>query len=202
MSDDLPVYVVEDDAAIRRMVAHLIELSGRSVRTFPSAAAFLNQVEALPYGCLLLDIGLPDSSGLDVLASMLARELPWPVVMVSGTTDVGDAVEAFRRGAIHFLRKPFRCEELDRVLAEANAVGLERFCDYERRRQALSIALTLREREVLSAMARGEQTKVIAWSLGLSARTIDMHRGNILTKLSARNASQAVSKARELHLIA
>ena len=122
--------------------------------------------------------------------------------MVSGSTRVDDAITSFRRGAIHFLRKPFGCEELVATLREAWSIGADRKAAYERRALAQQIRLTPREREVLEGMAEGAQSKVIAWRLGLSIRTVDMHRANILAKLSARNASQAVAIARELDLLA
>jgi two-component system response regulator FixJ len=121
--------------------------------------------------------------------------------MVSGSAEVDDAIVAFRRGAIHFLRKPFRRDALLLVLSEVEQIVYERMADYARRQNASSITLTPREREVLEAMANGEQSKVIAWKLGLSTRTVEMHRSNILAKLHARNASQAVAIARELGLI-
>jgi two-component system response regulator FixJ len=144
---------------------------------------------------------MPDQSGLDVLRVLQSRDPAWPVIMVSGTTNVDDAIQAFQRGASHFLRKPFRCEALGQALFEANRIATARLMDHQRRVAATSISLTPRERDVLAAIGRGEQTKIIAWKLGLSVRTIDMHRTNILAKLDARNAVQAVATARELGLI-
>ncbi|NIJ06624.1 two-component system response regulator FixJ [Sphingomonas vulcanisoli] len=201
MASSLPIYVLDDDANMLGMIARLVELIGYKVTSFASATAFIDKLEDLPFGCLLLDIGMPAPNGLEILSALSQRQPAWPVIMVSGTTDVGDAVEAFRRGAIQFLRKPFRRAELEHILSEAIDIGLKRLAEHERIQRAGKISLTGREREVLCAIARGDPTKKIAWSLGLSSRTIDMHRGNVLKKLAARNATQAVALARELKLI-
>ncbi|PSO09539.1 hypothetical protein C7E20_22095 [Sphingobium sp. AEW4] len=111
-----------------------------------------------------------------------------------------DAITAFRRGAIHFLRKPFRRDDLRAVLSEARKVGVKRIAAYELQARVMQVKLTGRETQVLDAMAGGLQSKMIAWKLGLSIRTVDMHRSNILAKLSARNSSQAVAIARGLGL--
>ena len=201
MRADLPIYVVDDDPDVRSVIARLVATDGRAVTTFPSALELMHQIDLLPFGCLLLDISMPGRNGLDVLDEVMRRDPPWPVVMISGTADVEHAVVAFRRGAIHLLRKPFRRTELYSILKEASEVGIARLEEHERTTRACRVLLTKREREVLGAMARGEQSKITAWSLGLSSRTVDMHRGNILIKLSARNATQAVAVARELQLI-
>jgi two-component system response regulator FixJ len=195
------VHIIDDDPASRRLLERILSFVGHQPMCFASVTELMQQIDDLPFGCVLLDIHMPDGNGLDLLGDLLARDPPWPVVMVSGTTELDDAIVAFRRGAIHFLRKPFRRDDLLRILDEVEQIANARLADYARQRMASSIVLTPRERQVLDAMARGEQSKVIAWKLGLSIRTIDMHRSNILTKMSARNASQAVSMARELGLI-
>lgn len=197
----MQAYIVDDDPLARRTVTRLLSTADIDCETFGSAAEFLSVLDTLDFGCVLLDIDMPGESGLDALAEVLRRQPVFPVVMLSGSTHVDDAIASFRQGALHFLRKPYRREELLAVLTEAERVGIERLAAFERQAKARSIHLTTREREVLVAMAEGQQSKQIAWTLKLSIRTVEMHRSNILTKLSARNASQAVAIARSLDLI-
>lgn len=183
------------------MISRVLTGAGIRNQTFECPTSFLKALDDLEFGCVLLDIGLPGLSGLDLLDEIARRRPPFPVVMASGSVEMDDAITAFRRGAIHFLRKPFKQDEMLRVLREAAAVGAARAEAYQRERLAQQIRLTSRERQVLAAMSDGQQSKAIAWSLGLSVRTVDMHRSNILAKLSARNASQAVAIARTLNLL-
>src|SRR5262249_33629403 len=125
-----------------------------------------------------------------------------PVVMISGTTAVDDAIRSFRHGAVQFLRKPFGLAALEASLAEAACIGTARACELERQQRANQIRLSPREHEVLAGLAEGRQSKHIAHGLGISVRTVDMHRANILMKLSAQNVAQAISIARELDLLA
>ncbi|QBM77496.1 response regulator [Sphingomonas sp. AAP5] len=194
------VYIIDDDPLIRRMIARMIAGEEAQWEEFGSAAAFLEALDTLPIGCVLLDIGLPDQHGLEVLNRIVARR-PFPVVMVSGSSDVNDAIGSFRGGAMHFIRKPFSRQQLLDTLAEAWTVGLERTAAAEREAAAGRIRLTAREKTVLEAMTRGHQTKLTAWQLGLSVRTVEMHRSNILTKLGARNVAHAVAITRSLHLL-
>lgn len=198
----MQLYILDDDAAMCRTLTRMVGGSDRSVRCFATPAAFLDELDALASGLVLLDINLPETSGIDVLTILAERRPAWPVVMVSGTTDVDDAIAAFRAGAVQFLRKPFRRNELDKAISEAERIGAERAAQLERAEQAAGINLSRRERQVLVGMTEGHQTKVIAHSLGISARTVDMHRARIFSKLSARNAVQAVAIARQLNLLA
>ena len=195
------VYILDDEQAMRRLLVSSVERLGYDATEFSSTGEFQAALPTLHYGCVLLDIAMPDRCGLDLLDDLQNASPAWPVIMVSGTTDVDHAIIAFRQGAVQFLRKPFRQEELASVLRAAATIVVERSAAAERQRQGDAMALTTREREVLNGINCGEQTKVIAWKLGLSARTIDMHRTNILTKLSARNATHAIAIARDLGLL-
>jgi two-component system response regulator FixJ len=194
------VYLVDDDPLVRRMVPRMLNGEEIECEVFATAAEFLERLDALPFGCVLLDICMPDDDGLDVLSQVLARR-PFPVVMASGSTEVDDAITSFRRGAVHFLRKPFDRRTLLATLAEAEAVGMARQSEAERREQASRIRLTQREREVLEGTAEGRPSKTIAWQLGVSVRTVEMHRSHILAKLKAANATHAVAIARTLELL-
>lgn len=198
----MDVYILDDDPAIRRLITRLIQGTGHVAHEFQSAVEFRRVVAESTYGCIMLDIAMPGPSGLDLLEDLVHTTPAWPVIMISGTTDVTDAITAFQRGATHFLRKPFRRKEFLAALAAAAALVEQRLAALDRQRRACAVALTRREREVLDAMDHGEQSKTIAWKLGLSQRTIDMHRTNILKKLSARNATHAVATARDLGLLA
>lgn len=191
------LYIVDDDQAVGRTVARAARDIGFQTRIYNSATDFVAALDELDYGCVVLDIKMPGMSGLDLIKVLRERRAEWPVIMLTGYGEVGSAVESFRSGAVHFLSKPFKRLELMEALAEAVAIGKSRqraALDPEHV-QALR-KLTNREREVLGALSEGMQSKTIAWQLGISIRTVDLHRSNILAKLSARNTSQAVAIAK------
>lgn len=191
------LYIVDDDPAVARTVARAARTIGFAPQLFGSAAEFLDQLEGLDQGCALLDIRMPGMSGLDLLELLKERRPDWPVVMLTGHAEVGAAVRSFRSGAVHFLSKPFKNTELLATLREAAEIGERRKRMAADRKQVEALnKLSRREKEVLAAIAQGKQSKVIAWDLGISVRTVDLHRSNILAKLSARNTSQAVAIAR------
>ena len=188
------VHIIDDDETMRRTLARSARKAGWEPVPHPSADAFLAAVDALGFGCILCDVAMPGKSGVELI-QILHRDLPeWPVVMMTGFAEVDATISCFRSGAVHFLRKPFRREELVGALEEAMRVGERRRAERERRRRAEAVArLSPRESEILSAFARGDQSKTIAWALGITTRTVEMHRSNILAKLGARNTSQAVA---------
>lgn len=195
------VYVIDDDPSFCRMAVRQLERLGHVTACYHDADTFVLAAPELEAGCVLLDIRLGSANGLALLND-LSRSYPeWPVVMVSGTTEVNDAIAAFRAGAIHLLRKPYQQHELVAALTEAAGILEHRRSTGERARQAAAIRLTGREREVLSALANGKLSKNIAFDLGISLRTVEMHRSNILTKVAARNSTQAIATCRSLGLI-
>jgi len=194
------IYVLDDDAAMCRTLRRMTADENNQVTCFDDPADLLTQLESLPTGALLLDIWLGTASGLDLLGELRAKRPTMPIIMISGTNAVDDAIAAFRGGAVQFLRKPFRRADLIAALAEADRIGKERAEHSARIREAAAINLSKRENEVLAGMIEGLQSKVIAHRLGISIRTVDMHRANIFSKLSARNATQAVAIARRLDL--
>ena len=197
LEEKVSLYIVDDDPAVARTVARAAGTIGFSPQLFGSATDFLEKLDELEQGCILLDIRMPGMSGLELLGQLTERCPDFPVVMLTGHAEVGAAVQSFRSGAVHFLSKPFRKVELLAALAEAADIGRRRSRLTAGRRQAGALTkLTKREQEVLAAIAEGKQSKTIAWELGISVRTIDLHRGNILSKLSARNTSQAVAIAK------
>ncbi|MBN8816228.1 MAG: response regulator [Sphingomonas sp.] len=194
------IYVLDDDAAMCRTLARMLSSDGNQVCGFTGPAALLSAIEMASPDVLLLDIGLDGANGLDVLTQVTATRTELPVVMISGTSEVDDAIAAFRGGAVQFLRKPFRRSELEAALSDAARIGKERAHRLARTRTASAISLSKREHEVLAGMTEGLQSKLIAHRLGISLRTVDMHRANIFSKLSAKNATHAVAIARQLDL--
>lgn len=195
--DPLHLHIVDDDLAVARTVARAAATIGFSPRIFGSATEFLETIDELNPGCVLLDIRMPGMSGLELLEQLAEERPDWPVVMLTGHAEVGAAVQSFRSGAVHFLSKPFKKAELLGALGEAAEIGRRRSRLAAGRKQAEELTkLSKREQEILAAIAEGKQSKTIAWELGISVRTVDLHRGNILSKLSARNTSQAVAIAK------
>jgi two-component system response regulator FixJ len=191
------VHIVDDDEAVARTVARTARSIGLETRLFRSPAEFLGMLDELEPGVICLDIKMPGMSGIDLLKLLSRKRIDWPVIMLTGFAELGSAIEAFRSGALHFLRKPFKQRELADALREAAEVGRRRLSQAVDPKQLEALQrLTPRERQVLDDIARGLQSKEIAWKLGLSVRTVDVYRSNILAKLSARNTSQAVAIVR------
>ena len=190
----MAVYIIDDDQSAARTLARHVRRWSDEAEIFGSAEEFVAKLDTLPCGSVLLDIHMPGMSGLELIELLHARCPEWPVIMITGATEIEAAIRSFRHGAVHFLQKPFRAAELVGALEEAARVRERRQADAMRRRQALHVEkLTAREREILGALAKGHQGKTIAWEFGITARTVEMHRSNILAKLGARNTSQAVA---------
>jgi two-component system response regulator FixJ len=193
MTDRPTVHVVDDDEAVRRSLAYTLRTAGHVVHTWPSGEAFLDGVEAEP-ACVLLDVRMPGIDGLAVQRELAARGLAFPVIVMTGHGDIATAVQAMKGGAIDFLEKPFESINLRRALTTA----AERLAAAEGHQHRLAEAearlriLTPREREVLDALARGLPNKTIAWELGISARTVEVHRANVMSKLELSTLSDVL----------
>jgi FixJ family two-component response regulator len=194
------VFVVDDDAAVRGSLAMLLKSVSLEVKTFESAGQFLEQLPPEPGGCLVLDIRMPGMSGLELQQQLKLRGCPLPVIFITGHGDVSMAVHAMREGAIDFIEKPFRDQELlDRIY---QALELDR----SRRRvadEAVQLrerfaGLTPREHDVMLRIARGQANKVIAIELGLSERTVEIHRAKVMHKTGARSLAELVSMTAKL----
>jgi two-component system response regulator FixJ len=195
--EKVPLYIVDDDLAVARTVARAAQGEEFEPRIFGSAGEFLESLSELAPGCILLDVRMPGMTGLELLDELKERRPELPVVMLTGYAEVGTAVHSFRSGAVHFLKKPFKKAELLEALRECAEVGAKRQKIAASREELKALEkLSKREREILSAIAEGKQSKAIAWELGISVRTVDLHRSNILAKLGARNTSQAVGLAK------
>lgn len=189
------VYIVEDDAALRRTIRRMLAHLDASVEEFDSAEAFLVHYSDRPIGCVLLDMRLPGMSGLDLLERASGLRPANPVIMLSGFGDVPSAVRAVKMGALDFLQKPFSREQLLNVVEKALITiraDAERRMNFE--------ALTQREREVLKSFSSGAPNKIVAFELGLSPRTVEMHRARIFKKLAVTNLAQALLRARDAGL--
>ena len=192
---DRRVDVVEDDEALRRTIRRALTDAGIYTVEFDSAEALLEGYSERPLGVILLDMRLPGMSGLELL-DRLENLLPAnPVVMISGYGDIPSAVRAVRQGALDFLQKPFRKDELISVIqgAFARIEAVESAGAFE--------SLTAREKEVLLAFADGTSNKVVASRLNLSSRTVEMHRSRIIRKFGVANLTQALLRARDMGLI-
>ena len=194
------VFVVDDDEAVRGSLKLLLKSIGLAVIAYPSAVDFLAAYQPEQAGCLLLDIRMPGMSGLELQQQLNVRGAVIPVVFMSGHGDIPMAVEAMQHGAFDFLQKPFRDQDLiDRVqkAMERDAASRDQLRQLELIRERLD-TLTAREREVLGLMALGKQNKVMAGDLGVSQRTVEIHRARVMEKMQARSLAQLVRMMIEL----
>ena len=188
------VHLVDDDEAIRRSVGFMLKTSGFHVRTYESGVELLKGAPNLEPGCILLDIRMPGMDGLEVQRALRGKGVTLPVIIMTGHGDVSLAVQAMKAGAVDFIEKPFE----KAVLLSAIEHGVERLrtsaADLDRADEAAVKlqALTPREREVLDGLARGLPNKTIAYDLGISPRTVEIHRANVMSKLGVRSLSEAL----------
>lgn len=195
MSDAQPiVYIVDDDDEVRDSLEDLVDSVGLPVETFPNAPAFLAAHSAEHVGCLLLDIRMPGMSGLELQQALIDQGSSLPIIFISGHGDIPMAVEAMRRGAVDFIEKPYRDQELiDRINA-AVEVGQKRQVERAELDEIAERAssLTPREHEVMELIVQGHANKVIAIDLGLSQRTVEVHRARVMEKMKVRSLAQLV----------
>jgi two-component system, LuxR family, response regulator FixJ len=197
MAEDKSVHVVDDEESIRRSLDFLLRTAGYSVEKWENGEAFLKGADRSVQACVLLDVRMPGMDGLQVQAEMAACGLNMPVIVLTGHGDIGTAVRAMRGGAVDFLEKPF---SKDRLL-QALEIGFMQLADREgqRRREDWAKAelgkLTEREREVLEGLACGYPNKTIAYDLGISSRTVEVYRANVMEKLGVSNFADALRVA-------
>jgi two-component system response regulator FixJ len=197
------VYVVDDDESMCALIEQTLKQVGLNVKSYPSAEAFAevmpNPGTVIGPCCLLLDLVMPGQSGLEFLERRLNREIPCPVIMMTARGSVHTAVKSMKLGAADFLEKPFAPDDLKSIVFEA-LEKCARGGEQETRRQAVRAKLARlspRERELLDAIALGSSTKMIANRLGISARTVDHHRANLMAKMEANNVADLVRMAVE-----
>ena len=194
ISDGRTVYLVDDDEAIRRSASFMLKTSGFVVKAFPSGVDFLKEGKDIDPGCVLLDVRMPGMDGLEVQQALRDRGSLLPVIVMTGHGDVNVAVQAMKAGAVDFIEKPFEKATMLNALEE----GFSRLHHDDRsrvRREEALVrlqALTPRERDVLEGLARGLPNKTIAYDLEISARTVEIHRANLMGKLGAASLSEAL----------
>lgn len=191
------VHLVDDDEAIRRSVGFMLKTSGFHVCTYESGVDLMKSAPDLEPGCILLDIRMPGMDGLEVQKALKDKGVTLPVIIMTGHGDVSLAVHAMKAGAVDFIEKPFE----KAVVLSAIGYGIERLkrADADRGRAddaAVRLqVLTPREREVLEGLARGLPNKTIAYDLGISPRTVEIHRANVMSRLGVRSLSEALRLA-------
>lgn len=194
MADARLVHIVDDEDSIRRSLDFLLRSAGYRTERWEDGEAFLKGADKAEHACVLLDVRMPGMDGLQVQAEMASRGLNFPVVVLTGHGDIATAVRAMRAGAVDFLEKPFN---RDRLL-DAIEVGFAQIADREaaRKREQWAKAevgkLTPREAEVLEGLACGYPNKTIAYDLGISSRTVEVHRANLMVKFGVSTFADAL----------
>ncbi len=188
------VYIVDDDEAVRDSLGLLFRSIGLQSRAFTSATEFLDVYTNDFTGCLVLDIRMPGMNGLELQDALITRESTLPIVFISGHGDIPMAVKAVKRGAIDFLAKPFRDQELLDCVQLAIKQNRERLSQESVQAGVRSRLqqLSPREREVLNSLVEGKANKVIAIELGISQRTVEVHRSKVMEKMDANSLAQLV----------
>jgi two-component system response regulator DctR len=188
------VCVVDDDEAMRDSIACLLESVDLPSRQFADARSFIEFCDARLQGCILLDIRMPGMSGMELLEHLKTNGIALPVIIITGHGDVPLAVRALKLGAFDFVQKPFSANDLlDRV--RAALLQVEQDSRKHRSREELRNhfdALTGREREIMELVVAGDSSKMIGMKLGISSRTVDIHRSNIMRKLNIRTVAELV----------
>lgn len=185
------VYLVDDDPDVRAAIGLLLQTENFRISAFENAQGLLDAVDEMTPGCALLDVRLPDMDGLSLQREMRHRGIRMPVIFITGHGDIPMAVRAVNEGALDFLEKPFRDDSLIEAVRHAlvtdedQRAGAAETMKVEQR----LATLTPRERQVLEGLLDGKPSKLIAWDLEVSVRTIEIHRGNLMQKMGAKSAS-------------
>ena len=197
MSDRKLVHIVDDEDAIRRSASFMLKTSGYAVETWVNGAAFLKEARHVPDGCILLDVRMPEMDGLEVQQELLNRGVTMPVIVLTGHADVSIAVRAMKAGAVDFIEKPFEKAVLIASIeaAFARMAASDGAAARAAEAEVVLAILTPREREVLEGLAQGLPNKTIAYDLGISPRTVEVHRANLMAKLDVRSLSDALRLA-------
>jgi two-component system, LuxR family, response regulator FixJ len=194
MVADKLVHIIDDDDSVRRSAAFMLKHAGYRVESHVSGVAFLKDSKNAERGCVLLDVRMPEMDGLEVQQEMVKRGIDMPVVILTGHGDVGVAVKAMRAGAVNFIEKPYEKEALLGAIEEAYS-RLDRGHDKDLKAAEAKVrlaSLTGRELDVLNGLVAGNPNKTIAYDLGISPRTVEIYRANMMEKLRVRSLSEAL----------
>ncbi len=191
------IYVIDDDDAVRQSLEFLLKTAGMTVRGFEHAKAFLEVLPQIEHGVVITDVRMPGISGIDLLRGIKQTNSDLPVIVITGHGDITLAVEAMKIGAVDFLEKPFD----DDLLIASVRSALNRDAGVAKRKAELAgiteklAALSNRERQVLDGLVAGNANKTIAFDLGISPRTVEIYRANVMTKMAANSLSDLVRMA-------
>jgi RNA polymerase sigma factor (sigma-70 family) len=191
------VYIVDDDEAVRDSLRWLLEANNYRVRAFPSGESFLAEYDEKRPGVLIVDVRMPGMSGLELQEQLIVRKSTMPIVFITGHGDVPMAVSTIKKGAIDFLEKPFNETELREIVARMFEQANERLSQAQAQRahEAMLARLTAREQQVLERIVAGRLNKQIADDLGISIKTVEAHRANIMEKLQVTTVADLMKVA-------
>lgn len=191
------VHVIDDDEAMRDSLSFMLEAANYKCITYDSAIAFLEALRGLAPGCVVTDIRMPEMSGLELVRGLRERSLSLPIIVITGHADVPLAVEAMKAGVADFIEKPFDDEVFLKAVRQAMAQEADQQAARDARSEVLAKieSLSGRERDVLDGLVTGRSNKVIAFDLGISPRTIEIYRANLMTKMGAGSLSELVRMA-------
>ena len=197
MQPSATIFIVDDDTSVLHGLARLMRSAGYQVEAYSSAPEFLARKAVDTPGCILMDLRMPDMDGLELQSALHRAGHNWPVIFISGATDIPATVRAMKAGAVDFLTKPFEERQLLAVIENALLRDAEsRACrNQDNAIQELFSGLTPREREVCVQVAQGLQNKQIAWQLGISEKTVKVHRARVMEKLHAGSVADLVRLA-------
>lgn len=191
------VHIVDDDAAVRDSLAFLLEANGIAAKTYESGAQLLEAIGSQPAGCVITDVRMPGMTGIELLARLKAADRDIAVIVITGHGDIPLAVEAMRAGAMDFIEKPFEDGTILRSVRAAveSCAGRSELAGERTAIQERLATLSSREREVFEAVVAGKANKIVAFDLGISVRTVEVYRANVMTKMQARGLSDLVRMA-------
>ncbi|ANN66770.1 MULTISPECIES: response regulator transcription factor [Bordetella] len=191
------VFIVDDDEAVRDSLRWLLEANGYRVRAYSSAESFLEDYDPNQVGVLIADVRMPGMSGLELQEQLIARKAPLPIVFITGHGDVPMAVTTMKKGAIDFLEKPFNESDLREIVARMLEQATQRVSKFQAQRdhEAMLARLTAREQQVLERIVAGRLNKQIADDLGISIKTVEAHRANIMEKLEVTTVADLMKVA-------
>ncbi len=201
-ADTATVFVVDDDEGLRKAIEFLLDTAGLTAKSFVSGQAFLEYYRPEMRGCMLLDIRMPDISGLDFQEKIRERDINLPVILISAYGTIPLAVRAMREGAFDFIEKPFDDEFLLKRIREAITFDIDRRAGDQKVRaaEAQLVSLTSREKQIMAYVVAGKLNKQIAAELGISAKTVENHRARVMEKMGVKGLAELVHLANLLQI--